>query len=190
MISMPVRSPLCTVRSKVWPAKAFWCSEPSGIAVEEAADFVFQFADAHDGCLAQLPGHLLVRQPLAADDGVHEVALDRVAFAERDVVATLDHARAAALAEQTLHGNRDLEVGLRLLGVQRCEQAGPAGTDDQDVGIVTFEHVGSHRAEEKTDRDEERQRRRRGCIEFLPRRPGQELQRQQAQAAEQMQRQQ
>ena len=29
MISMPVRSPLCTVRSKVWPAKALPCSEPS-----------------------------------------------------------------------------------------------------------------------------------------------------------------
>ena len=30
MISMPVRSPLCTVRSKVWPANAFWCTVPSG----------------------------------------------------------------------------------------------------------------------------------------------------------------
>jgi hypothetical protein len=31
MISMPVRSPLCTVRSKVWPANAFWCTLPSGL---------------------------------------------------------------------------------------------------------------------------------------------------------------
>ncbi len=31
MISMPVRSPLCTVRSKVWPAKAFWWIVPSGL---------------------------------------------------------------------------------------------------------------------------------------------------------------
>ena len=30
-ISMPVRSPLWTVRSKDWPAKAFWCSVPSGL---------------------------------------------------------------------------------------------------------------------------------------------------------------
>ena len=30
-ISMPVRSPLCTVRSKVWPAKAFWWMVPSGL---------------------------------------------------------------------------------------------------------------------------------------------------------------
>ena len=31
MISMPVRSPLCTVRSKVWPANAFWWIVPSGL---------------------------------------------------------------------------------------------------------------------------------------------------------------
>jgi hypothetical protein len=31
MISIPVRSPLCTVRSKVWPANAFWCTVPSGL---------------------------------------------------------------------------------------------------------------------------------------------------------------
>ena len=31
MISMPVRSPLCTVRSKVCPAKAFWWMVPSGL---------------------------------------------------------------------------------------------------------------------------------------------------------------
>ena len=42
-------------------------------------------------------------QPLAALDRVHEVALDRVARRERDVVAALHHARAAAFAEQALH---------------------------------------------------------------------------------------
>ncbi len=31
MISMPVKSPLCTVRSKVCPANAFWCTLPSGL---------------------------------------------------------------------------------------------------------------------------------------------------------------
>jgi len=31
MISMPVRSPLCTVRSKVCPANAFWWRVPSGL---------------------------------------------------------------------------------------------------------------------------------------------------------------
>ena len=31
MISMPVKSPLWTVRSKVWPANALPCSEPSGL---------------------------------------------------------------------------------------------------------------------------------------------------------------
>jgi hypothetical protein len=31
MISIPVRSPLCMVRSKVWPAKALPCSVPSAL---------------------------------------------------------------------------------------------------------------------------------------------------------------
>ncbi len=31
MISMPVRSPLCTVRSNVCPANAFWWIVPSGL---------------------------------------------------------------------------------------------------------------------------------------------------------------
>ena len=31
MISMPVRSPLCTVRSKLWPANGFWWIVPSAL---------------------------------------------------------------------------------------------------------------------------------------------------------------
>src|SRR5690606_38767360 len=73
-----------------------------GIAVEEAAELVLQLADALDRLGDQRPGKVLVREPLAALDGVHEVALDGVARGERDVVAALDHAGAAALAEQAL----------------------------------------------------------------------------------------
>src|SRR6218665_1098897 len=93
MISMPVRSALCTVRSKLWPAKAFWCRGPAvGVADEEAADLVFQSAHALERAFAQPPGQVLARQPFAALDGVHEVALDRVAGRQRHVVAPLDHA--------------------------------------------------------------------------------------------------
>ena len=42
------------------------------------------------------------RQPFAALDRVHEMALDRIAGIERDVVAALHHAGAAAFAEQAL----------------------------------------------------------------------------------------
>ena len=48
-----------------------------GIAVEEAADLVFQFLHALDRFGDQRPGQFLVRQPFAAFDGVHEMALDR-----------------------------------------------------------------------------------------------------------------
>ena len=62
------------------------------------------------------------------------MALDRILLRERDVVAPLDHAGAAALAEQALDRDRDVECRRGLVGVQRGEQAGAAGTEDQDVG--------------------------------------------------------
>ena len=43
------------------------------ISVEEAADFVLELAHPHDCGLAKPPRDGLVRQPLATDDGVHEV---------------------------------------------------------------------------------------------------------------------
>ena len=105
------------------------------VAVEEAAELVLQLADAHAAPRDEQPGEVLVVEPLAALDRVHEVALDRVAGRERDVVAALHHAGAAAFAEQALHRDGDVELGRRLLGVQRREQPGAAGAEDEDVGV-------------------------------------------------------
>ena len=106
------------------------------IAVEEAAELVLELVDALDGERHELPGELLVRQPLAALDGVHEVALDRILFRERDVVAALHHARAAALAEQAFHRDRDRSVGRRLVRVKRGKETRAARTEDQDVAVA------------------------------------------------------
>ena len=108
---------------------------PVGIAVEEAAELVLELVDALHRAGHQLPGELLVRQPRAALDRVHEVALDRVAGGERDVVAALDHARAAALAEEALHRDRDVELRVRGVGMERGEEAGAAGAEDQEVSL-------------------------------------------------------
>ena len=117
-----------------------------GVAVEEAAQLVLQLADALDRLGDERPGEVLVRQPLPALDRVHEVALDRVARGERHVVAALDHARAAALAEQALDGHRDREPGVRLLRVQRREEPRAARTEDEDVGLEAPDHrVGTPR---------------------------------------------
>src|ERR1700730_12862947 len=138
MISMPVRSPLCTVRSKVWPAKALPCSVPWGLRSKKPADLVLELAHALDRGAHQGPGELLVRQPLAALDGVHEMALDRVAGIERDVVAALHHAGAAAFAGEALARDGDVEAGIGLERMQGREQPGAAGTEDQDVGLESF----------------------------------------------------
>ena len=60
---------------------------PVRVAVEEAADLVLQLPDSLDRALDQPPREVLPRQPLAARDGVHEVALDGVLRRQRDVVA-------------------------------------------------------------------------------------------------------
>ena len=109
------------------------------IAIEEAADLVLQLAHALDRGAHQRPGELLVRQPFAALDRVHEMALDRVARVERHVVAALHHARAAAFAEQALGRDRDVEIGIGLVGMQRREQTGAAGAENQNVGLEAFE---------------------------------------------------
>jgi hypothetical protein len=88
------------------------------IAVEEAAEFVLQFMDPLDRLVDQGPGELLVGEPLAAFDRVHEVALDRVALGECDVVAALDHPGAAALAQEALDGDGD---GKRRIGLVRVK---------------------------------------------------------------------
>ncbi len=77
-------------------------------------------------------------EPAAAVDRVHEVPLDRILRRQRDVVAALHHAGAAAFAEQALHRDGDVELGPRLLRVQRREQTCAAGTEDQDVGVESL----------------------------------------------------
>src|SRR3972149_4443512 len=58
-----------------------------GIAIEEAAERVLELAHARGRIVHQEPGKILVVQPAAALDGIHEMAFDAVAGSERDVVA-------------------------------------------------------------------------------------------------------
>ena len=109
------------------PGKGFLMNRAVGIAVEKTAEFVFKFMDALDRGFHQRPRQILIGQPLAAFDGVHEMPLDRIPFCQRDVITTLHHARAARFAEQALDRNGDRQIGVVLVGVQRSEQARAAG---------------------------------------------------------------
>lgn len=110
-----------------------------GVAVEEAAELVLEFANALDRPGDEAPCELLVREPLSAFDRVHEVTLDRIAFGECDVVAALHHPRAATLAEQPFHRDGDRERRIGVERVQGREQARSAATEDEDVGAA-FDH--------------------------------------------------
>ena len=119
----------------------FLVNRAVGIAIEKTAELVLELVDALDRDGHERPGEVLIGQPFAAFDRVHEVALDRVALGERDVVAALHHARAAAFAEQAFHRDGDRKRGVRLVRVQRGEQARPARAEDEDVGLVCFQEV-------------------------------------------------
>ena len=93
-----------------------------GITIEKAAELVFQLAHALHGVRDERPREILVGEPRAAFDRVPEVLLDRIARRQCDVVAALDHPRAAAFAEQSLDGDRDRQRQVRLMRMQRGKQ--------------------------------------------------------------------
>ena len=80
------------------------------VAVKETSDLILQLADAHHGFFAKAPRHVLVGQPLAALDRVHEMPFDTVAVAQCHIIAALHHAGAAAFSDQPFDGNCDFGV--------------------------------------------------------------------------------
>ena len=137
---MPVRSPLVHGAIERLPGERLLVDRAVGVAVEEAAELVLELMDALDRDVHERPCEFLVGQPFAAFYRVHEMALDRIADGERDVVAALHHARAAAFAEQALGGDRHPQRRVGLMRMQRREQAGSAGAQDQNIGVEPFEH--------------------------------------------------
>src|SRR5690242_20866364 len=92
------------------PRKRLLMDRPIGITIEKAAKLVFQLADPHPRAVDKNPGKLLIVQPGAALDRVHEMAFDRISFSKRDVIAALHHTRAAALSEKPFHRDSDIEI--------------------------------------------------------------------------------
>ena len=133
MISMPVRSPLCTVRSKRLAGERLLVDRAVGIAVEHAAGAIFQLDDAPRRVLHQLPGEFLIVEVAAAFDRVGEMLFQRIVGMKDGVVAALHHARASALAEQAFHGDDDFEPARDLVRMHGGQKAGAARAQDQDV---------------------------------------------------------
>ena len=106
-----------------------------GVAVEHAADAVFELDDAPGRLRDEKPREFLVVQEGSAADGVGEMALERIGGIEHRVVAALHHARASTLAEQPLDHYRDVEIGRMLLRMQRRHQPRAACTEDENVRV-------------------------------------------------------
>src|SRR6185295_6709595 len=126
--------------------KGFLVHAAVGIAIEETTEFVFKLADPDLGLGDELPCQVLIVEPLAALDRVHEMPLDGIAGRQRDVVSALHHPRAAALAEQPLHRHRHIERWRGLLRMQGREQSRAARAENQDIGVDAAECHALHAA--------------------------------------------
>ena len=115
--------------------KGFLMDGAVRVAIKKAAQLVLEFADTLHCGGHQGPGQVLIGQPLAALDRVHEVPLDRVTLGQGHVVAALHHARAARFAKKAFDCHCDLQLRRRLVGMQGGEQPCPTRTQDQDVGL-------------------------------------------------------
>ena len=58
------------------PGERFLMNGAIGIAIEKTAQFVFKFMDTLNRSFDQRPREILIRQPLAAFDGIHEMTFD------------------------------------------------------------------------------------------------------------------
>ena len=61
------------------------------------------------------------------------MAFGGITLGNRDIIAALDHARAAAFAEQALHSNGNLQRWIASFGVQGCKQPRAARTQHQNI---------------------------------------------------------
>ena len=104
-----------------------------GAPVEEAAEGVLHLEDALRRLRDQGPGQFLIVYQAAAPDRVVVMLVERIVLVQDGVVAALDHAGAAALAEQALAGDDDVEAGRGVARVDRRVQRCAAAADDQHV---------------------------------------------------------
>ncbi len=139
------------------PRKSFLVNLSIGGAIEHTTDAIFQLANDLRRVLHEVPREVLVVDIAAAFDRVLEMRLDRVLGIERDIIAALHHARAAAFAEHPLAHEQNILTRIAPTGVQRCHEAGAACAKDEDVsrellgghnklGAVGYEEAGEERS--------------------------------------------
>ncbi len=115
-----------------------------GVAIEKAPVLIFEFTDAARSLADKQPGQVLIIEPFATLDRVHEMAFDRIPLREGDVVTALNHARAAAFAEQALDRNRHVKIGSGFLRMKRGKQPGAASAKNENVRIDSGDCASHH----------------------------------------------
>ena len=116
------------------PRKGFLVDAAIRRPIEHAADLVLQLPDNAGRILHQRPRQVLIIQESTAAHRVLEVRLHRIHFIERDVVPTLHHAGATALAEHPFRNEENFLLRVAPMRMQRRHQARAARAQNQDIG--------------------------------------------------------
>ena len=77
------------------------------IAIKKASHFIFQLGNPFNRQITKPPGHILIRQPFAANNSIHEMAFNRIAATKRHIIAALYHTGTAAFANKPLYRKGD-----------------------------------------------------------------------------------
>ena len=131
---------------KSLPGKSLLMDRAVGIAVKKTAPAIFQFANAPLRADHKRPGQILIIQPFAALQRVHEMTLGGITLSNRNIIAALDHARAAAFAKQALHRNGDFQRGIADFGMKRGEQTRTTRAEYQNIRAAPCDLGGHHAA--------------------------------------------
>ena len=121
------------------PGERFLMNCTVRVAIKETAVPVFEFPNPSRCVRNQGPGKVLVIDPFAAFDGVAKVRFNRIAFAQNNVVTTLNHSGTARLADQPLGCHSDAVGRIAVVGMNCSEQTGTAGSENQYFCIESLQ---------------------------------------------------
>ena len=126
------------------PGERFLMNCAIRVAIKKTAVPVFQFSDPSRRVRNQCPGKLLVIDPFAAFDGVAKMRFNRIAFAQNDVVTTLNHSGTARFADQPLGCHCDAVCRIAVVRMNCSKQTGTAGSENQYFGIEFLQGYRCH----------------------------------------------
>src|SRR5690554_4404774 len=87
------------------PSERFTVQRAIVVTIEKASHFIFKLKYPLWCSFNQAPGQLLIGNPIATVNRIHEVTFNRITTIQGNVVPTLNHTSTATLAQQAFNGD-------------------------------------------------------------------------------------